>query len=372
MVTVTFAPASSSAAIVLPATLDFGDAVLSPLAHITDGKLYFNEIGDSDPVDQWAQWAVTADHTGTYLFTMGVSSDNEQSYRITILDNSLNEVDVFDSNPGSGEKTLKHYFYLVAGDYFVKVENTYAWSHGHVVSLVVTEPAISALDEAATTNDTILALKEGGGTHDIQIMRTFAGGMYNTICLPFAVTSSKVREIFGAGVVWKYLSGAELDETESILELSFTDAPDIYPGTPYIIKPLKNVVNPVFDGVEVTATSGSATTSCTKANFKGTFVSSSIPAGEDNLFLGQNNLLYFNKSAATPIGGFRGWFVLKDLGDGPHFIKGARIVERENTATGIENVNQQPTANSQKLIENGMLIITRDGVRYNVMGVRVE
>lgn len=40
-----------------------------------------------------------------------------------------------------------------------------------------------------------------------------------------------------------------------------------------------------------------------------------------------------------------------------------------NTPTGIEEANaQQPIANNQKLIENGVLYIIRDGVRYNALG----
>jgi len=43
-----------------------------------------------------------------------------------------------------------------------------------------------------------------------------------------------------------------------------------------------------------------------------------------------------------------------------------------DTETGIEEISQEPIANSQKLIENGQLIILRDGVRYNAQGVEVR
>ena len=362
--------AASSSSTTLPTTLDFADADLSAKAHITDGELWFNTIGDSNPVGQWARWEVVVDHIGTYLFTMAVSSTNSQSYRITILDSGNNEVAVYDKNPGgSGDKTISHYFYLEAGNYFVKVENTYAWSQGHIVSLVVTEPTILSLDQAAT-NNSVLTTNERVDAQPIQIFRTIVAGMYNTISLPFDVSSSQLPEVFGSDVELKQLSSTAFDEEASILDLNFEDVTSIYRGTPYLIKTSKDIVNPVFDGAIIKATAGDQT-SATHVDFVGTLISSNIPAGEDNLFLGPNNLLYFSPDAATPVKGFRAWFVVKDIPNPAHVIKRARIVQGEQILTAIDLVNGDNT-NVQKLIENGQLIIIRDGVRYNVTGVRVE
>ena len=373
---IVFAPVASSSAITLPNTLEFNDAILFGTAFVNEDKLYFAEHGKEGHIHEditgaWAVWNVMVETAGTFLFTLNASSTNGQSYKISIMDGET-EIDSYLKNPGEGEVEMKHYFYLEPGNYSVKVQNKTQWSHGYLTGLVVTQPDdIIILSENATDNSAWVDKFNDGNSYKVQIMRSFTGGMYNTICLPIYVSGSEARKVFGEGVVLKVLDGANLDDTESILELNFKTSFDIWQGTPHLIKPSKNIVNPVFENVQFKASAPSPTTK-DQADFVGTFVASNIPAGEDNLFLGRNDLLYFNKSAATPVGGFRAWFVLHDIPDGPHFIKGARIVERENTATGIENVNQQPTANSQKLIENGMLIIIRDGVRYNVMGVRVE
>lgn len=361
---------ASSSSTTLPTTLNFADADLSEKAHITDGELWFNTIGDSNPVGQWARWEVVVDHIGTYLFTMAVSSTNGQSYRITILDSGNNEVAVYDKNPGgSGDKTISHYFYLEAGNYFVKVENTYKWSQGHIVSLVVTEPTILSLNQAATDNS-VLTTNERVDAQPIQIFRTIVAGMYNTISLPFDVSSSQLPEVFGSDVELKQLSSTAFDEEASILDLNFEDVTSIYRGTPYLIKTSKDIVNPVFDGAIIKATAGDQT-SATHVDFVGTLISSNIPAGEDNLFLGPNNLLYFSPDAATPVKGFRAWFVVHDIPNPAHVIKRARIVQGEQILTAIDLVNGENNK-AQKVIENGQLIIIRDGVRYNVMGVKVE
>ncbi len=353
----------------LPATCTFADLMLSEKAHITEGNLWFNTIGDSNPVGQWAKWNVKVASAGTFLFTMNVSSTNSQSYKISILDGET-EIDAFESGSlGSGDKTVKHYFNLAAGNYTVKLENTYAWSQGHIVSLVVTQPSLLTIDEAATSN-TVIHNNYRNGSHDIQIIRTITSGMYNTICLPFDVTSAQLPAIFGADVELRQMASATL--SGDVLTLNFDAATSIYRGTPYLIKTTKAVVNPVFTDVEIKEETGQAT-SGDNANFIGSFIKGTVPAGEDNLFLGANDLLYFSE-AATTIKGMRAYFQIHDVPSGAP-IRQARIVEQGNVVTALEFANGEwqeiKSANGTiKTIENGQLILIRDGKRYNVMGVR--
>ena len=370
VINVVFAPQVSSSTITLPTAIDLNDAHLSDKAHITDGALWFNTIGDSNPVGQWAEWEVTADHAGTYLFTMGVSSTNGQIYKITILDSGNNEVAVYEKNAGgSGDKTISHYFYLEAGSYFIKVENTYAWSQGHIVSLVVTEPSILALDQAAANNSVIEA-NYRIDAQPIQIIRTIKGGTYNTICLPFDVSSSQLTEIFGSDVVLKELESSAFDAEASVLDLNFVASSSIYRGTPYIIRPSRDIVNPVFDEAIIKEKTGQSSVT-TNVDFIGTFVATEIPAGEDNLFLGPNNLLYFSPDAATAIKGFRGWFVVHDIPGGAKMIKKARIVEGKNVITAVDLVKDE-NVRAQKVLRDGQLIIIRDGAEFTVQGQRIQ
>ena len=47
------------------------------------------------------------------------------------------------------------------------------------------------------------------------------------------------------------------------------------------------------------------------------------------------------------------------------------VINEEQVATGMENT-QADSVQSTKLIENGQVIIIRDGIRYNVMGMRIQ
>lgn len=352
----------------LPAAFDFSDALLSAKAQIYNNMLYFEEPGDHNPVGQWAKWNVKVAEAGTFLFTMNVTSSNGQSYKISILDGET-VVDAFESGSlGAGDKTAKHYFNLVTGNYTVKLENMTAWSQGHIVSLVVTQPELLTIDEAAEDNSIIVANYQGG-EKDIQIIRTIVAGMYNTICLPFSVGSSQLQAVFGNDVELKQMSSAEL--SGDVLNLMFDDATSIYHGTPYLIKTSNDVVNPIFTNVEIRSKAGDAT-SGTNADFIGTLIKGEVPAGENNLFLGQENLLYFSQTA-TPIKGMRAYFQVHGVANPSNAIKRARIVMNSQVATDIEMVNSQESkAKSQKLMENGQLVIIRDGVRYNIMGAKLQ
>ena len=350
----------------LPATFNFEDGMLSEKAHITAGELWFNEIGDSNPVGQWAKWNVKVAEAGIFLFTMNVSSTNGQSYKISILDGET-EIDAFESGSvGSGDQTVKHYFNLAVGNYTVKLENTYPWSQGHIVSLAVTQPSLLVLDEAVTDN-TIIHNNYRNGTHDIQITRTIVSGMYNSICLPFDVNSAQLQAIFGSDVELLQMASTTLNGSE--LDLNFDAVTSIYRGTPYLIKTSKTVANPVFVEVEIKEETGQAT-STDIVDFIGSFIKSEVPAGEDNLFLGPNDLLYFS-SSATPIKGMRAWFKVK-VPNPQHVIQHARIVKGEQVITSINFIDGNMANETVKTIENGQLVIIRDGVRYNAMGIRLQ
>ena len=366
---VVFAPVVATAT-ELPGTLAFNNAVLSEKAFIQDGMLYFNEIGDTDPRGQWAQWEVTTDHNGLFLFTMGVTSDNGQDYKITIKDDSENVLDYYETSFNSGDKTVKHYFALETGSYFVKVENTRSYSKGHLTSLVVTEPDDIVVIDETEASMSVLNAENRQGNKNYQIIRTIVPGMYNTICLPFDLTNAELKAAFGSDVVLKEMESATVEAGDFVLNLNFKEATSVRRCRPYLIKTSRNIVNPVFGDVEVKIDDASEyITTGTNANFVSTLIKGTIPASENNLFLGANNTLYF-PTVDMEILGMRAYFVIHDAPSGA--VKRARIIEREQIITDVELVAEQPNAKSQKILRGGQLIIIRDGNMYNVMGAKLQ
>lgn len=365
----TFAPVAASAT-ELPGTLAFSNAVLSARAHVTDGNLYFAPIGDTNPEGEWARWAVTTDHAGLFLFTMGVNSDNKQSYKISIYNDLDTRIDVYEATPSSGAQTIKHYFNLAAGNYSVQVENTTKWSHGYLTSLVVSEPAgVVTLDESATDNTAWASKVEDENTYDVQILRSFRGGMYNTFCLPFAVSETKLKDVFGSDVQVFTLGEATIED--QVLDLTINPASDIYQGTPVLIKPSSDIANPIFIDVQFSVDEAGST-SKTNANFVGSFVKTDLTASEDLLYVGAYDKLYF-LSVDYAMPGLRAWFVIHDLPSAlhsPRALKGMRLSERGKMPTDIQPI--ETPNNARKVLRNGQLYILRDGVIYNMTGARVQ
>ncbi len=366
---VTFAPVAASAT-ELPGTLAFGNAVLSAKAHVTDGKLYFAPIGDTNPEGEWARWAVTTDHNGLFLFTMSVNSTNSQSYRISIYNDLDTRIDVYEAKPSSGAQIIKHYFNLAAGNYSVQVENTTAWSRGYLTSLVVTEPAgVVTLNENATDHSAWASKVDDGNQYDVQIQRSFRGGMYNTFCLPFAVSETKLKDVFGSDVQVFTLGEATIED--QVLDLTINPASDIYQGTPVLIKPAADLANPIFIDVQFSVDAAGSTNK-TNANFVGSFVKTDLTASEDLLYVGAYDKLYF-LSVDYAMPGLRAWFEIHDLPSAlhsPRALKGMRLSERGKMPTDIQPI--ETPNNARKVLRNGQLYILRDGVIYNMTGARVQ
>ena len=81
--------------------------------------------------------------------------------------------------------------------------------------------------------------------------------------------------------------------------------------------------------------------------------------------------MVFAKYTGAYIPANKAYYTYNAPGGGASAPKRIRLVmTNENTATGIES--QELKANSQKLIENGQLIIIKNGVRYNAQGQIVK
>ena len=356
----------------IPGSLTLTDALLSDKAYVENDMLYFAPHDCGTIPEEWAKWNLYVTNTDIYQFTVNVTSPNGQKYLFLLKDNNDEEVYKLEhtSSLGSGDKSFTTgMMYLASGNYTLEMRNVYPYSDGHLVSISAAAVAdVLTIDENATDNS-VIHNNYRNGTHTIRLIRSFVPGMYNTICLPFDVKDPQFTAIFGSDVQLLSMESATLSGDE--LDLNFASAVSggIYRGTPYLIKTSKAVVNPIFTDVEIKEEEGQATGGeGFDVDFIGNFIVSEIPAGENNLFLGPNDNLYFSQDA-TPIKGMRAYFHVKVPG-AANIIKHARIVTRENTATAIDLVGAESKA--VKTIENGQLIITRDGIRYNVMGVKLQ
>ena len=358
----------------VPGTLNAADAVLEAkkMYHAENGDIHYNDYG-VDPTDEYAYWKIHAT-AGTMNVVLNIPAESTTShqYQIELYEDLESEpivpAIIETKTSGRGLITLASTISIASeGNYFVKLINTTKWSSSMLRSITIA-PAI----EISESDEDIATIIEpnDGKTVIASLTRTLTAGRYNTICLPFAVNASEMARVFPEAKV-KALTSSSIEEDGFVLNLNFDDATSLAAGTPYLIQPAATVEDPIFLGVTIDETLRPAET--TNADFIGNFVKAEVPAGDDNFFLGTDNKLYYSNDA-TPIKGLRAYIAVKGGAGAP---KRARMVmDGENITTDIELVGgalpEIIGRKVQKMIQNGQLILIKDGVQYNTLGVRVK
>ena len=193
--------------------------------------------------------------------------------------------------------------------------------------------------------------------------RTVTNGNYGTICLPYGSSSyagADFYEIAYAEIKDGDATGLYLDQIE--------EGAALVAGKPYIFKATADELTVSYEGAMA------ATPVAGEAGLTGTLVD--IAAGGvlvGNYIIAQN--MFWDASAENWLNANRAYInkatLLSVEPKSP--VPGRRRVSMgetsENGATGVENTMIAP--NSLKVIENGQLIIIREGVKYNAQGVRL-
>lgn len=186
---------------------------------------------------------------------------------------------------------------------------------------------IPALDEAKDNSTTISGTTT---STDVQLKRTLKAGIWNTFCVPFAFNTGMINDS-GAKVM---TMTAEATNTDNILKFQeVASGSNVAAGTPMLIKPTKDIADPVINGVTFTnATAGS--TQSGDYSFQGTYSQMTMP--ENSAFLSTSGMLTKPAANADVIKGLRAFFNLP--ADGQANAK----VQFGYTATGIEEITTAP------------------------------
>ena len=230
--------------------------------------------------------------------------------------------------------------------------NALAISKIEITPNAVDETETITLNETAT-NNTIVA-KTGV---NVTLKRTMAKGVWNTICLPFGLTSEQITTVFGEGV-----KVAQLDDTSTGATLKFVDMTNtgIEASVPYLIKPVTDAPAEgyKFEGVEITEAAVNPTKVKTAGGlyFNGVYnmvdATAEVTSGYKAAFLGKGNTV-FGAQSGTNMKGFRAYFAIPN-----------------GTATSALRVNIDGTATSIKSINSE--VVESNAPVYNLQGQRVD
>lgn len=167
--------------------------------------------------------------------------------------------------------------------------------------ILLVTPLTITLSENASNTETLQ--NNRGKIVDVATVRTLRGGIWNTLCLPFAVSRSVLYTGIG-GSQNCYITTYD-HFADNIMTFRTAAGAEVIPaGTPFLVKNDNTVTNPVFRAVTITVTAplfiadGGVT-------FQGCFNPTSLEYNGTDLFIGTDNFLYVPAEATRTLGGLR-------------------------------------------------------------------
>lgn len=222
------------------------------------------------------------------------------------------------------------------------------------------------MDESDNNIETKLA-SHSGETVDLMLIRTFKGGIWNTVCLPFQSNYA----------VWSHLNNIIEGLTESLNPelrlfnmvlskntLQFRDGREnISGGTPYLLKIDRDLVNPIFHNVVIT-TSTPSTVTDDNYSFVGTFGPTALKTDGTNVFLGTDNVLYKPAAGSNMLKGIRAYFEI------PSGASARISMDDSDEATGIKTLKSNVDENKVYNLHGQQVSRTAKGL-YIINGKKI-
>ena len=192
-----------------------------------------------------------------------------------------------------------------------------------------------------------------GEKGNVTMKCTIKGGVWNTIVLPFNLTSANAKKCFGDNVQFAQFGGFKVDygdDEENVIPLGITINFSSYTiptrgnlkgGTPVLIKTEQDITEIKLDDVtlaKVVTDVDKADEYDTAGKFTGSLVKTVVPA--DGLFISDNKFWY--STGKTNIKAFRGWFELGAvIGKDTDFGAKVRFVidDAPTSIEGVESAN---------------------------------
>ena len=166
------------------------------------------------------------------------------------------------------------------------------------------------LDGNADNTTKIEGLKEGN-QYNVTLNRSFGANKWYSVVLPFSVSQKQMKSVFGPDV--KVLHYSDVDGTDLNLFEHFYQM--IVGGTPVLVKPSQEVINPVFNNVTLTSKKvvdiENSGFKCTGSWDNKDFPAYSyfIDARTNSFYLYDPDKVETGTKAAPHAGAFRSWII---------------------------------------------------------------
>ena len=191
---------------------------------------------------------------------------------------------------------------------------------------------------------------------------------WNTICLPYSLTSDEISSLFGSGTKVETFSDLEYNSETNSYTMKFSAATEITAGTPYLIKPSKDVSDNIYEIKDRTITCTSETyvptgTSQTANNttltMQGEYNKRMITPFDvtesENIYVISGDKIY-PVNSDVEMKGLRCYFVAKESTTEPSvggssMFSNAKVIHSDGTSTDLRLIDAEATGDTDAVYD---------------------
>ena len=204
--------------------------------------------------------------------------------------------------------------------------------------------------------------------YNIKMRRALKKDDWNTICLPYSLTSDEISSLFGSGTKVETFSDLEYNSETNSYTMKFSAATEITAGTPYLIKPSKDVSDNIYEIKDRTITCTSETyvptgTSQTANNttltMQGEYNKRMITPFDvtesENIYVINGDKIH-HVNSDVEMKGFHCYFVAKESTTGPSVggsgaFSNAKVIHSDGTSTDLRLIDAEATGDTDAVYD---------------------
>ena len=229
-----------------------------------------------------------------------------------------------------------------------------AWLEGATGNVQIVDYILLDEENEAMT---VTLSEDNAKNCNIKMRRALKKDDWNTICLPYSLTSDEISPLFGSGTKVETFSGLEYNSGTNSYTMKFSAAAEITAGTPYLIKPSKDVSGNIYDIKDrsITCTSEtyvptgtSQTANNTTLTMQGEYNKRMITPFDvtesENIYVISGDKIY-PVNSDVEMKGLRCYFVAKGA------FSNTKVIHSDGTSTDLRLIDAEATGDTDAVYD---------------------
>ena len=240
-----------------------------------------------------------------------------------------------------------------------------AWLEGATGDVQIVDYILLDEENAAMT---VTLSEDNAKNYNIKMRRALKKDDWNTICLPYSLTSDEISSLFGSGTKVETFSDLEYNSETNSYTMKFTAATEITADTPYLIKPSKDVSDNIYEIKDrtITCTSEtyvptgiSQTANNTTLTMQGEYNKRMITPFDvtesENIYVISGDKIY-PVNSDVEMKGLRCYFVAKESTTEPSvggssMFSNAKVIHSDGTSTDLRLIDAEATGDTDAVYD---------------------